>query len=314
MVMAVGLAAGVPVFLWWAREWGANTMVFHPQTSIIAAGIGAALLAAVAGAVVVGTRMAGYWDGDAADSRASESDEPNSAEPDSHGAVATDPNAEVDIGQVGVAESSGGSRETAILADPTDILADRGSRVERDTADLADSTADPPKGSAIWAVPDAMEGSGGGVDSEPSDEIVGPGPLDEDSDLEPLGEDSDASTVTAESIIAAWEAYRRDGDGFFTAAGLQQILREHGLAVTVHDGSRVDAGGDVLVVEATDGTEGRFAVVPSFAKSPRAVPEWFNDIGSGALSARTETIYRLAEGKWTEAGYQVVAKGDISEG
>lgn len=314
MVMAVGLVAGVPVFLWWAREWGANTLVFHPQTSIIAAGIGAALLAAVGGAVVMGARMAGHWGADAADSHASESDEPNSAEPDSHGAAATNPNADVDIGQVGVAESSGGSGETAILADPTDILADRGSGLRRETANLADSTADPAKGSAILAVPDAAEDSGGVVDSAPSGKIAGPGPLDEDAGLEPLGEDSDASTVTAESIIAAWEAYRRNGDGFFTAAGLQQILREHGVAATVHDGSRVDAGGDVLVVEAPSGTEGRFAVVPSFAKSPRAVPEWFNDIGSGALSARTETIYRLAEGKWTEAGYQVVAKGDISEG
>lgn len=315
MVMAVGLAAGVPVFLWWAREWGANAMIFHPQTSIIAAATGAALLAAIGAAVVTGARMAGYWGWDAADSHESESDEPDSEELDSHAAIVTDPNGDADVGQVGAVESSGRLSGTA-MADPTVELADRGSGLQKEIAKSADETDNPADGPAIPTVPSAADGHRASSDlgaagtaplpaTEDGDEMAGP---------EPLDEDSGASAVTAESIIAAWEAYRRNGDGFFTAAGLQQTLREHGVAATVRDGSGVDAGGSALVVETQGETEGRFTVVPSFARSPRAAPEWFNDIGSGALSARTETIHRLAEGKWTEVGYQVVAKGDISEG
>ena len=60
-VMAVGLAAGVPVFLWWARVWEADPVVFHPQTSVVAASVDAVLLAMVGAAVVVAARAAGYW-------------------------------------------------------------------------------------------------------------------------------------------------------------------------------------------------------------------------------------------------------------
>ena len=316
MVMAVGLVAGVPVFLWWVRDWGANAIVFHPRASIIAAGTGAALLAAVGAAVVTGARMVGYWGGGGADSHESESDETHSGKPDSHAGAATDPDVDADVGQVGAIESSDGLEGTAILADAAAKLADRESGLQRETVELADGTASPAEPTAVLAVSDAADG--GRANPEFSRSGTAPLPDAEDADVvvgpEPLDEDSGASAVTAESIIAAWEVYRRNGDGFFTAAGLQQTLREHGVTATVRDGSGVDAGGSVLVVETQGGTEGRFAVVPSFARSPRTAPEWFNDIGSGALSARTEKIHRLAEGKWTEVGYQVVAKGDISEG
>lgn len=118
--------------------------------------------------------------------------------------------------------------------------------------------------------------------------------------------------VTHTSVVEAWAHYRRNGDGFFTAQGLQRQFGTLGVAARVRDGSDVDAGGDVLVVEADPPDPDGFFVVPSFVKSPGAAPEWFDDAGDGALSARTQTIHKLAEGKWTDTSFAVVQKGSIS--
>ena len=113
------------------------------------------------------------------------------------------------------------------------------------------------------------------------------------------------------SVIEAWRRYRRDGDGFFTAQGLRRQLEGLGFGASVREGSAVDAHGDVLVVEAGEPDIGHFFVVPSFMKSPGAAPEWFEDASGGALSARTRTIHRLAEGTWTDTSFAVVEKGVI---
>ena len=112
-------------------------------------------------------------------------------------------------------------------------------------------------------------------------------------------------------VIDAWRRYRRDGDGFFTARGLERQLDSLGFRAEVREGSAVDAAGDVLVVEAGGPDTGHFFVVPSFMKSPGAAPQWFEDASGGTLSARTRTIHRLAEGKWTDTSFAVVRKGRI---
>ena len=118
------------------------------------------------------------------------------------------------------------------------------------------------------------------------------------------------------TLIKAWERYRREGDGFFTAKGLRQQLDALGIAASVQDGSAVDALGDLLLVTVGPGggAEGhgdRFFVVPSFVKSPRAAQDWFEDASSGALSTTTTTIHRIAEGRWTSTSFTVIARGRI---
>ena len=135
----------------------------------------------------------------------------------------------------------------------------------------------------------------------------------EPSDAPPLPPDPPpGEPVTPTSVVEAWAHYRRNGDGFFTARGLQRQFGALGVAARVRDGLDVGAGGDVLVVEADPPDPDRFFVVPSFVKSPGAAPEWFEDAGDGALSARTQTIHKLAEGKWTDSSFAVVEKGSIS--
>ena len=84
----------------------------------------------------------------------------------------------------------------------------------------------------------------------------------------------------------------------------------------VGHGKQVGAGGAVLVVEAF-GTR-NFYVLPSFNKSPRAAANWFDDHGSGALTARTQRVNRPARGRWLEPETQIgrrfelIEKGEIA--
>ena len=113
------------------------------------------------------------------------------------------------------------------------------------------------------------------------------------------------------SLIGAWDNYRRTGDGHFNLRGLQRVLDDQGIGATVNRGDRIDAAGSVLIVE-TPSRKTHFYVLPSFAKSPRAVEDWFDDNSGGALTGRTERVLQIAEGRWTEHGFEVVRRGEVA--
>ena len=113
-------------------------------------------------------------------------------------------------------------------------------------------------------------------------------------------------------LIAAWDDYRRDGDGHFSRRGLQGVLDRRGFAADAGDGARIGAGGAVLIVEMPSSTP-NFYVLPSFNKSPRAVAEWFEDSSGGALTGRTQRVTRLARGRWVEAGTEIGRRFEVLE-
>lgn len=174
-----------------------------------------------------------------------------------------------------------------------DAAPDRGDSeaVSARTADAARETADEPES----ASPAPTTAAARGVEEPPPPEEPQPGDL-----------------------LAAWDDYRRDGDGHFNRRGLQEVLDDLGLAATVSGGERIGARGAVLVVETPSGAPD-FYVLPSFNKSPRAVADWFDDNGDGALTGRTQRLIRLARGRWmeTEAGagsgnFEVIGKGEVA--
>lgn len=112
-------------------------------------------------------------------------------------------------------------------------------------------------------------------------------------------------------VVEAWQQYLRHGDGHFNVVGFRRLLATSGLQLSVTDGAKVRAGETVLLVEGPTHPAGRFFVVPSFMKSPGAAPDWFEDVGDGALTRRTRKVHRLGEGEWTEAGFKVIGKGSI---
>ena len=114
-----------------------------------------------------------------------------------------------------------------------------------------------------------------------------------------------------DSVVKAWRQYLRHGDGHFNVVGFRRQLSTCGLELLVADGARVQAGEEVLLVERPSHPGGRFLVVPNFMKSPRAAPDWFEDVGDGALTRRTRKVHRLGEGEWTGAGFKVIEKGRI---
>ena len=111
-------------------------------------------------------------------------------------------------------------------------------------------------------------------------------------------------------LIAAWDDYRRDGDGHFNRRGLQGVLDRRRLEARVRDGGQVGAGGAVLVVE-TLSDASHFYVLPSFNKSPRAVADWFDDSSGGALTGRTGRVTRMARGRWVESGAEIGARFEV---
>ncbi len=127
----------------------------------------------------------------------------------------------------------------------------------------------------------------------------------------PVEEPPPPETPQPGDLIAAWDSYRRDGDGHFNPHGLQTVLDQRRLAANVSDGDRVGAGSNMLLVEARS-RHPQFYVLPSFAKSPRAVADWFDDSSGGALTGRTQRVIRVGEGRWTEGGFEVVGKGVVA--
>ena len=137
----------------------------------------------------------------------------------------------------------------------------------------------------------------------PVDETAPPREVDEPPPLEP---------ARPGDLIDAWDEYRRNGDGHFSPRGLQAVLNQWGFDVNVGHGERVGAAGSVLVVE-TVGSR-TFYVLPSFNKLPRAVADWFDDAGSGALTGRTQQVARVGRGRWLESGngrFEVIERGEV---
>ena len=138
---------------------------------------------------------------------------------------------------------------------------------------------------------------------DPTGEAAPPRGVGESPPLEPAGPGD---------LLDAWDEYRRNGDGHFSARGLQAVLDQWGLDVDVGHGDRVGAGGAVLVVESFGSPT--FYVLPSFNKSPRAVADWFDDAGSGALTGRTQKVVRVGRGRWLESGsgrFEVIERGEV---
>ena len=124
-------------------------------------------------------------------------------------------------------------------------------------------------------------------------------------------EQGPVAELQAADLIGAWDAYRRTGDGHFNPRGLQRVLDDRGIGATVSGGDRIGLGGSVLIIE-TQARQAHFYVLPSFAKSPRAVADWFDDSSGGALTGRTERVIQVAEGCWTGSGFDVVRRGGVA--
>lgn len=212
--------------------------------------------------------------------------------------------------------------EGAAIADAAPPVGSRPRGVEPDDRhDLL--TGGAPNRGAPAAAPD--RGGGEAVSARTAD--AAPETADEPESASPAPATADARAVEEPpppeepqpgDLLAAWDDYRRDGDGHFNRRGLQEVLDALGLAATVSGGDRIGARGAVLVVETPSGAPD-FYVLPSFNKSPRAVADWFDDNGDGALTGRTQRLIRLARGRWmeTEAGagsgsFEVIGKGEVA--
>ena len=117
----------------------------------------------------------------------------------------------------------------------------------------------------------------------------------------PNGAPPSVSEPQAADLIRVWDHYRRTGDGHFSLQGLQKQLDDQCLDATVLESNRVGGGDSVLAVE-TPSRKPVCYVLPSFAKSPRAVTNWFHDRSGGALTGRIERVLEVAEGRLTETG------------
>ena len=127
----------------------------------------------------------------------------------------------------------------------------------------------------------------------------------------PAAELQPSAELSKDDLIRCWRRYLAEGDGHFRADGLRAELAESGFRVAVMEGRDVGAGDHVLVVP-TGATDGTCYVVPSFAKSPRAVEGWFDDRGDGGLSRRVGEVVDLAEGRRTVRGIELVRKGAVT--
>ena len=115
----------------------------------------------------------------------------------------------------------------------------------------------------------------------------------------------------ASDLIHVWDTYRREGDGHFTKRGLQEQLDDMEFQATVSADDRVGSSDCLLVVQ-TESQGPAFFVLPSFAKSPRAVQRWFADRSDGALNRTIHQVAEVAEGRWTRKGAEVANLGVVA--
>ena len=113
------------------------------------------------------------------------------------------------------------------------------------------------------------------------------------------------------ALKAACKHYLDQGDGHFNAKGLKAKLAVAGIDVEVR-GLDDGTGKAVLVIDDPQAGDGSFFVVPDFTRSPSDAQHWFDDESSGRLGRRTNELKRLARGKWSENGTEVVERGSVA--
>lgn len=113
-----------------------------------------------------------------------------------------------------------------------------------------------------------------------------------------------------ESLVTAWQCYRSEGDGHFTAAGFARQAERAGLGGRVVPGEELGLGSRVLAYRA--GSDERLLLVPSFNLSPRAVEPWFAHPGAAARTARVRRLVRPALVQMTPSGAELVEPGEVS--
>ncbi len=112
-------------------------------------------------------------------------------------------------------------------------------------------------------------------------------------------------------LKVAWKRYRDGGDGHFNAKGFKVELASAGIDVDVR-GLDGQAGHAVLVIDDPWASDRSFFVVPDFNKSPKSAEHWFEDESSRRLGGRTDELRKLARGRWSENGPEVVEKGSVA--
>ena len=112
-------------------------------------------------------------------------------------------------------------------------------------------------------------------------------------------------------LRVAWKRYRDGGDGHFNANGFKAELASAGIDVDVR-GLDGQAGHAVLVIDDPWASDRSFFVVPDFNKSPKSAEYWFEDESSRRLGGRTDELRKLARGRWSENGPQIVEKGSVA--
>lgn len=112
-------------------------------------------------------------------------------------------------------------------------------------------------------------------------------------------------------LMEAWKRYRDDGDGYFNADGFKAALASAGIDADVR-GLDGQSGQAVLMIYDPWANDGSFFVVPDFSKSPKSAERWFEDQSGGALGGRTEELRRIARGRWSENGPEIVERGSVA--
>ena len=131
--------------------------------------------------------------------------------------------------------------------------------------------------------------------------------------LEPPSETGDPAPRPdfGKELREAWERYRDDGDGHFNAMGFKAELASVGIDVDVCELNR-ETGHAVLAIDDPWASDRSFFVVPDFNKSPKSAAHWFEDESSRRLGGRTDELKKLARGRWSESGPEIVEKGSVA--
>ncbi len=131
--------------------------------------------------------------------------------------------------------------------------------------------------------------------------------------LEPPIEEGDSTPRPdlGHELTVAWKRYRDGGDGHFNAEGFKVELARAGIDVDVR---RLDGQGGhaVLLIDDPWASDRSFFVVPDFNKSPQSAEHWFEDESSRRLGGRTDELRKLARGRWSKNGPEIVEKGSIA--
>lgn len=124
-------------------------------------------------------------------------------------------------------------------------------------------------------------------------------------------DDSTPRPDLEQELKGAWKRYRDGGDGYFNAQGFKAELANAGIDVDVR-GLDGEAGTAVLLIDDPRAGDRSFFVVPDFNRSPKSAEYWFEDESSRRLGGRTDKLKKLARGKWSENGPEVVEKGSVA--